>query len=87
MTPPFPLRRYRDRNRSHFHLSFYFDPFGWNYRRYNVGWRLTSKGKSYKIADVRVLGFSLVYLQRGLFTSFLSKRDGDIGQLVAALDR
>ena len=33
-------RRYRDRNRSRFHLSFYFDPFGWNYRRYNVGWRL-----------------------------------------------
>jgi ABC-type transporter MlaC component len=54
---------------------------------YNVGWRLAWKGKSYKIADVRVLGFSLVYLQRGLFTSFLSKRDGDIGQLVAALDR
>ena len=33
-------RRHRDRNRSHFRLGFYFDPFGWNYRRYNVGWRL-----------------------------------------------
>ena len=33
-------RRYRDRNRSRFHVGFYFDPFGWNYRRYNVGWRL-----------------------------------------------
>lgn len=33
-------RRYRDRNRSRFHFGFYFDPFGWNYRRYNIGWRL-----------------------------------------------
>jgi Ni/Co efflux regulator RcnB len=36
----FDWHRYRDRNRSRFHLSFYFDPFGWNYRRYNIGWRL-----------------------------------------------
>jgi Ni/Co efflux regulator RcnB len=33
-------RRWRDRNRSRFHLSFYFDPFGWSYRRYNIGWQL-----------------------------------------------
>ena len=33
-------RRYRDRNRSRFHIGFYFDPFGWNYRRYGIGWRL-----------------------------------------------
>lgn len=33
-------RRYRDRHRSRFHLGFYFDPFGWSYRRYNIGWRL-----------------------------------------------
>lgn len=30
-------RRYRDRNRSTFRLGFYFDPFGYSYRRYNVG--------------------------------------------------
>jgi phospholipid transport system substrate-binding protein len=54
---------------------------------YTVVWKLSWKGKSYKIADVKVLGFSLVYLQRGLFTSYLSKRNGDIGQLVTALDR
>ncbi|MFL5258496.1 MAG: ABC transporter substrate-binding protein [Hyphomicrobiales bacterium] len=54
---------------------------------YNVVWRLSWKGKTYKISDVKILGFSLVYLQRGLFTSFLSKRQGDIGQLVTALDR
>ncbi|HET9811801.1 MAG TPA: RcnB family protein [Sphingomicrobium sp.] len=33
-------RRWRDHNRSIFHLGFYFDPFGWNYRRFNIGWRL-----------------------------------------------
>ena len=33
-------RRWRDRNRSLFRLGFYFDPFGWNYRRWGVGWRL-----------------------------------------------
>jgi Ni/Co efflux regulator RcnB len=33
-------RRHRDRNRSIFRIGVYFDPFGWNYRRYNVGWRL-----------------------------------------------
>jgi hypothetical protein len=31
---------WRRRHRSIFHLGFYFDPFGWNYRRYNIGWRL-----------------------------------------------
>lgn len=30
-------RRYRDRNRSQFRLGFYYDPFGWNYRRWSVG--------------------------------------------------
>jgi len=33
-------RRWRDRDRSRFHIGFYFDPFGWNYRRYGIGWRL-----------------------------------------------
>lgn len=33
-------RRWRDRNRWLFRLGFYFDPFGWNYRRYGIGWRL-----------------------------------------------
>lgn len=33
-------RRHRDRNRSLFRLGFYFDPFGWSYRRYGIGWRL-----------------------------------------------
>ena len=31
---------WRRRNRARFHLGFYFDPFGWSYRRYSIGWRL-----------------------------------------------
>ena len=31
---------WRKRHRSLFRLGFYFDPFGWNYRPYSIGWRL-----------------------------------------------
>ncbi|MEO7635069.1 MAG: RcnB family protein [Sphingomicrobium sp.] len=31
---------YRRRHRSLFNLGFYFDPFGWGYQRYNIGWRM-----------------------------------------------
>lgn len=54
---------------------------------YNVRWKLVWRDGAYKISDVKVLGFSLTYLQRGLFTSFISKRKGDVSQLVAALTR
>ena len=30
-------RRYRDRHRSIFRIGFYYDPFGWNYRRFGIG--------------------------------------------------
>jgi hypothetical protein len=33
-------RGQRERHRSLFHIGFYYDPFGWNYQRYNVGWRM-----------------------------------------------
>ena len=33
-------RDYRNRHRSTFHLGLYYDPFGWNYRPYQIGWRL-----------------------------------------------
>lgn len=33
-------QNHRRHHRSLFHLSFYYDPFGWNYRPYQVGWRL-----------------------------------------------
>ena len=56
-------------------------------RTYTVVWQVAARGGKYKIVDAKILGFSLVYLQRGLFTSFLSKRNGDVLQLVAALTR
>ena len=31
---------WRKRNRSLFHLGFYYDPFGWGYQPYSIGWRL-----------------------------------------------
>jgi phospholipid transport system substrate-binding protein len=54
---------------------------------YTVIWRLSRRKGSYKVMDTKVLGFSLAYMQRGLFTSFISKRNGDVGQLVAVLNR
>jgi hypothetical protein len=53
---------------------------------YTVTWRLVWRGKGYKVSDAKVLGFSLIYLQRGIFTSYLSKRNGDLKQLMAALE-
>jgi hypothetical protein len=31
---------HRRRHRSIFHIGVYFDPFGWGYRPYSIGWRL-----------------------------------------------
>ncbi len=53
---------------------------------YNVTWRLVWRNKGYKVSDAKVLGFSLIYLQRGIFTSYLSKRNGDVKKLMAALE-
>jgi phospholipid transport system substrate-binding protein len=54
---------------------------------YTVVWRLGWRGGKYKVTDVKVLGFSLTYMQRGIFTSFLSKRNGNVAELVRALNR
>ena len=54
---------------------------------YNVDWRLTPKAGSFKITDVKVIGFSLVYFQRGLFVSYIREHKGDVRQLVAVLSR
>jgi len=58
-----------------------------NGQSYTVVWRLGKRGSGFKVEDAKVVGFSLTYLQRGIFTAFLSKRDGDVAQLVAALNR
>jgi Ni/Co efflux regulator RcnB len=39
----FDWRRHRDRDRSRFRLGFYYDPFGWSYRRWNLGWNMPSR--------------------------------------------
>lgn len=31
---------YRRHHRSQFHLGFYYDPYGWGYQPYSIGWRL-----------------------------------------------
>jgi Ni/Co efflux regulator RcnB len=36
----FDWRRHRDRDRNRFRVGIYIDPFGWRYRRWNVGWGL-----------------------------------------------
>ena len=33
-------RRYRDSHRSIFHIGVYYDPFGFGYRRFNIGYNL-----------------------------------------------
>lgn len=33
-------RDYRKHHRSLFHLGVYFDPFGWGYQRFGIGWRM-----------------------------------------------
>lgn len=44
---------WRRRHRDRFHLGFYFDPFGWGYRRYHAGWRLWPAyyGRSFWLHD------------------------------------
>lgn len=55
--------------------------------KYNVVFRLTPGNSGYKVSDVKVLGFSLTYLQRGIFLSFINKQGGSVRALVAALTR
>ena len=33
-------RNWKRHHHSHFHFGFYYDPFGWDYMRYGIGWRL-----------------------------------------------
>jgi len=54
---------------------------------YTVEWRLAKRRNGYKITDIKVLGFSMTYLQRGMFTSYVRKKDGKIEDLITALNR
>lgn len=44
---------WRDRHRSRFHIGIYYDPFGWGYQPYQIGWRLWPSyyGRQYWIDD------------------------------------
>lgn len=33
-------RRWRDNHRDRFRIGIYYDPFGWGYRPFSIGWRL-----------------------------------------------
>ena len=54
---------------------------------YSVSWRLAWVDGQYKVADAKFLGFSMTSQQRSLFTSFIGKHNGDVGQLITALNR
>lgn len=54
---------------------------------YSVSWRLNWVDGRYKVSDAKFLGFSMAYQQRSLFTSFVSKYNGDVGKLITALNR
>jgi phospholipid transport system substrate-binding protein len=55
--------------------------------RYNVVFQLSKSASGYRILDVSVLGFSLSYMQRGIFQRYIAKNGGNVNALVAALNR
>jgi len=54
---------------------------------YSVSWQLNWVGNGYKVADARFLGFSMVNQERGIFSDYISKKEGDVKALIAALNR
>jgi phospholipid transport system substrate-binding protein len=52
---------------------------------FNVSWKLVWRGGGYKVRDARVLGFWLTSGLKSEVVNFLNKRNGDFGQLLAAL--
>ncbi len=54
---------------------------------YSVNWLLAWSGGSYKVTDAKFLGFSMISQERSLFTSYIAKHNGDVGQLIVALNR
>lgn len=53
---------------------------------YSVSWKLNWAGNSYKVADARFLGFSMVNQERNIFDNYITQK-GDVTALIAALDR
>ncbi len=53
---------------------------------YSVSWKLNWSGGGYKVEDARFLGFSMTNQERSLFTSFISKHNGDVKLLIDRLN-
>ena len=53
---------------------------------YEVQWRLTRYKRSYRVRDIRILGFWLTPYQRDLFNNFVTEQGGNINALVIALN-
>jgi ABC-type transporter MlaC component len=56
-------------------------------RSYTATWKLVWVGGSYKVRDVRVLGFWMTNQQRSDFISFLGKPDHSMNQLIDILTK
>lgn len=54
---------------------------------YTVVWKLRKTRAGWRVMDAKVMGFSLTFLQRGLFYKYLQRKKGDVGALVVALNR
>lgn len=58
-----------------------------NGSRYTIRWRLVRRGKRFKVADVRIVGFWLTTFLRSEFERYVSKRNGNLRALLTALAR
>ncbi|MBZ0215167.1 MAG: ABC transporter substrate-binding protein [Fimbriimonadaceae bacterium] len=56
-----------------------------NGAKYNVEWLLTPTGRTFKVRDLNIAGFWLLYFQRRMFEKFITKNNGDVRALIAAL--
>ncbi len=54
---------------------------------YGVAWKVVWRGGRYQVRDAKVVGFWLTNFLRDEVTTFLAKRNGDFGQLIAALGK
>ncbi len=54
---------------------------------YPVSWKLNWNGSTYRVADARFLGFSMVNQERSIFADYIAKKEGDVKALITALNR
>lgn len=52
---------------------------------YNVRWQIVRRNNSFKISNVRILGFWLARFQRNQFENYINKQGGRVTALVAVL--